>query len=348
MKNLRESPRLVYAGAWALAGAYNFLRDVPYVDWKFLLFFNAAHFGIWAVLGLLAMPVMRRYPLAWSWRPWLLHLLLGAVLVQLDITLGHLVVYRLWHLHAELDLLGIARLAFANCFHLGLLTYWAFLGTVQLVDTQRMARRREREAAEARHAALLAQLQTLRAQLQPHFLFNTLNGIASVMHDDVPTADRMLNRLSDLLRMTLADGGQPEVVLRQELAFVQAYIELEKLRFGRRLAVDCEVPEGLLHWPVPPFILQPLVENAIKHGVSTRAAGGTIAIRAVQGQACLVLEVENEAPPQAGGVDGFGIGLRNTRERLQVLYGSAQHFELQEAGSRTVARIRLPLMRKAA
>lgn len=348
MKNLRNSPRLVYASGWALAGAYNFLRDVPYMEWKFLLLFNVAHFGVWALLGLLAMPLMRRFPLSWSWRPWLLHLVVGALFVQADITLGHLIVFRLTGLHPEWGILKLAQVAFVSCFHLGLLTYWAFLGTVQLVDTQHMARQREREAAEARHAALLAQLQSLRAQLQPHFLFNTLNGIASVMHEDVAVADRMLNRLADLLRMTLADGERPEILLRQELAFVQAYLDIEKLRFGQRLAVDCQVPERLLHCPVPPFILQPLVENAIKHGVSARASGGTIAIRAVEGQACLTLEVENDAPQKPDSAAGFRIGLRNTRERLQVLYGTAQHFELLEAGGRTVARIQLPLLRMAA
>jgi len=348
MKNLRKSPRLVYAGSWALAGAYNFLRDVPYMEWKSLLFFNVAHFSLWALLGLLAMPLMRRYPLGWSAKPWLLHLVLGAVFVQVDITAGHLIVYRTLGWHPEWSSLQIARVAFLNCFHLGMLTYWGFLGTVQLVDTQNMARRREREAAEARHAALHAQLQSLRAQLQPHFLFNTLNGIAAVMHDDVAAADRMLNRLADLLRMTLAEGERAEVCLQQELAFVQAYLDIEKMRFGQRLAVDCQVPEQLLHCPVPPFILQPLVENAIKHGVGPRAGGGRISIRAGEQQGFLLLDVENDDPPQGDGDTGFQIGLRNTRERLQALYGSAQRFELLRGGQRTVARIQLPLQRMAA
>ncbi len=348
MKNLRKSPRLLYVGSWALAGTYNFLRDVPYVDWKVLLLFNVAHFGVWALLGLLAMPLMRRYPLGWSWRPWLLHLVTGAAFVQADITAGHLIVFRTLGLHPEWGILKIAKVAFVDCFHLGLLTYWAFLGTVQLVDTQRMARQREREAAEARHAALHAQLQSLRAQLQPHFLFNTLNGIAAVMHDDVAAADRMLNRLADLLRMTLADGERAEVRLQQELAFVQAYLDIEKMRFGQRLAVECQVPEQLLHCPVPPFILQPLVENAIKHGVGPRAGGGKIAIRVSEQQGFLMLDVENDDPPQRDGDTGFQIGLRNTRERLQALYGAAQCFELLRGGQRTVARIQLPLQRMAA
>jgi hypothetical protein len=348
MKILRESPRLAYAGAWILAGTYNFLRDVSYVDWKFLLLFNAVHFGFWALLGLLAMPLMRRYPLGRAYGPWLVHLVMGAAFVQADITLGHLVTYRLMGMHSELGIVAVAHQAFKNCFHLGMLTYWGFLGTVQLLDTQRKARQREREAADARHAALQAQLQSLRAQLQPHFLFNTLNGIAAVMHEDVAAADRMLNRLADLLRMTLVDGARAEVCLHQELAFVRAYLDIEKMRFGQRLAFDCQVPERLLQNPVPPFILQPLVENAIKYGISPHADGGIVAIRACERQGCLLLEVENGHAPPGADDAGFQIGLRNTRERLQALYGSSQHFELLNNAQRTVARIRLPLARQAA
>ena len=347
MISLEKNPRLVYCGAWALAGLYSFCRDALNADWPLLLLFNAAHFGVWAVLGLLAMPLMRRYPLRWSWRPWLLHLVLGALFVQVDITLGHLIVFRLSGRGQGLDLLGVARVAFETCFHLGLLTYWAFLGTVQLIDTNRMARQRAAEAAQARHAAVLAQLQTLRAQLQPHFLFNTLNGIASVMHEDVAQADRMLNRLADLLRMTLKEGEQPEIRLQQELAFVTAYLDIEKMRFGQRLAVDCRVPDALLQAPVPPFILQPLVENAIKHGIAARASGGSIAIRAEARHGQLLLEVENDEPAQPAVQRGFQIGLRNTRERLAALYGG-QRLQLLQAGGRTVARIELPLQQMAA
>jgi len=348
MLSLEKHPRLVYCGAWALAGLYNFCRDVLSFPWQELALFNVAHFAVWACLGLIALPLLRRYPLRRAWRPWLLHLALGALLVQVDITLGHLIFFKLTGHGAGLDLAAVARVAFANCFHLALMTYWIFVGIVQLIDAGREVRRRTLEAAQARHAAVLAQLQALRAQLQPHFLFNTLNGIAAVMHEDVDMADRMLNRLADLLRMSLNEGDAPVIRLQQELAFINAYLEIEKMRFGQRLDVHCHVPDSLLGCEVPPFILQPLVENAIKHGVASRASGGRIRIRAFEGAQGLQLEVEDDGAAQAEGEGGFRIGLRNTRERLQALYGSSQGLELLRGQAGMVARIHLPMQRRVA
>jgi LytS/YehU family sensor histidine kinase len=193
-----------------------------------------------------------------------------------------------------------------------------------------------------------AQLQSLKLQLQPHFLFNTMHAIGSLMHYDVPTADRMLSRLSEMLRTSLRESDKPVVTLEQEKTFIEAYIEIEKIRFEHRLEVQWLIPDALLASAIPPFILQPLVENAIKYGVAPRAAGGTILIRAYAEQASLLLEVEDDAPAQASAQKGFGIGLNNTRQRLQALYGAGQNFELVRHAAGTIARIRIPLPMLAA
>jgi sensor histidine kinase YesM len=344
MLNFRTHPLLGYCCAWTLAGTYNFLRDATFGNWRWLLVFNLTHFLIWALLGRLVLPLLRRYPLRMAWRSVLVHAVAAPVFAQLDITLGHLLFFQLTGRGAGMSLLQVAQEAYVNCFHLALLTYGGLVCVVQLIDVQR-------QAADARHAALAAQLHNLRAQLQPHFLFNTLNGVACVMHYDLPLAERMLNRLAELLRMSLRDGEQAAVRLQQELAFVTAYLDIEQMRFEQRLTVAWSVPEALLDHPIPPFILQPLVENAIKYGVAPRAAGGSIAIRAYVEMGSLLLEVENDAPLQATAGSGFQIGLRNTRARLESLYGSAQRLDLLALEGRTVARVRIPVgepMRAAA
>ncbi|MGB8635113.1 MAG: histidine kinase [Rhodanobacteraceae bacterium] len=186
-------------------------------------------------------------------------------------------------------------------------------------------------------------MQNLRAQLQPHFLFNTLNTVASLMHYDPDAADRMLNRLSELLRLSLKESDKPMVSLKQEIAFVAAYLEIEQIRFENRLIVTWAIPEDLRARSIPSFILQPLVENAIKHGVAPRASGGRIVIRAYTDNDALMLEVEDDATEALLCQKGFGIGLSNTRTRLETLFGMRQKLELIRTAQGTIARIRLPL-----
>lgn len=334
-------PARAYWLGWTLAGLYNFGRGIfgPIVEG---LIFNAAHFGIWALIGVFAMPLIRRYRLRLHARSWLFHIAFGAALTQLDITLGHWIFAALTGAYRDLSALKIAHIAFVNCFHLGLLTYFAFVGVIQGLDALKLARRREVQVAEHRSACVRAQLQSLRLQLQPHFLFNTLHAIGSLMHYDVATADRMLNRLSEMLRTSLRESDNPLVTLKQEMTFIEAYVEIEKIRFEQRLGVEWAIPEHLHGSAIPPFILQPLVENAIKYGVAPRADGGKIVIRAYSEGAALMLEVEDDAPAQAVQQPGFGIGLSNTRSRLEALYGAGHNFELVRAGSGTIARIRIP------
>ena len=339
--NLQPWPGKAYWIAWALAGAYNFLRGVFSTPLYQNFVFNAAHFGVWALLGLLALPVIRRFPLRLHWRSWCFHIGFGALLTQVDITLGHFLAAALTDAYQGMSAIELFVYAFKNCFHLGLLTYFGFVGVVQGLDFLHLARQREVQVAVHQTASARAQLQSLKLQLQPHFLFNTLHAIGSLMHYDVATADRMLNRLSDMLRASLRESDNPVVTLSQEMAFIEAYLEIEKIRFEERLGVEWAIPADLRSRSVPPFILQPLVENAIKYGVAPRAAGGKIVIRAYADGDAMFLEVEDDAPPGTTQQKGFGIGLANTRSRLDALYGAGPNLELLRADAGTTARIRI-------
>jgi LytS/YehU family sensor histidine kinase len=177
-----------------------------------------------------------------------------------------------------------------------------------------------------------AKLLALKNQLQPHFLFNTLHSISSLMLRDVRAADTMIARLSDLLRMSLEDTGEHVTSLKREMEFTEAYLEIEKIRFGDRLSVTFDVPPRILDALVPQCLLQPLVENSIKHGISKRSAGGEITVRAWTVGNRLLLSVNDNGPEHAAANGDrpvhFGLGLKATRERLRTLYGENQDLTL--------------------
>ena len=171
-------------------------------------------------------------------------------------------------------------------------------------------------------------------QLHPHFLFNTLHAISALIHKDVELADRMLARLGDLLRTTLENANLQEVSLQQELDFIEPYLEIEKARLGPRLTVHMNIDPAAAAASVPNLILQPLVENAIRHGIAPRAEAGHIAIDAHRENGCLRLAVHDDGPGlKQPGLVPHGIGLSNTRARLEKLYGANHRFELS-AGAR--------------
>lgn len=229
---------------------------------------------------------------------------------------------------------------YANEAHLDVLTYAILLGTVQAYEYYRKLHEREREAHEYALAASRLQTQlaearlaSLRMQLQPHFLYNTLHAISALIYISPETADRMLERLSDLLRLVLEHDDEPEVALRAELDVLDRYLSIQQMRFGDRLHVEHNVEPESLDIRVPALILQPLVENAIRHGIERRASGGRIAIRAHRQGDALRLEVEDDGPGLNAGVEhgGTGVGLANVRARLEQLHGSAGALRLESA-----------------
>ncbi len=198
----------------------------------------------------------------------------------------------------------------------------------------RRSRERERRALELEASLAQAKLQSLRMQLNPHFLFNTLNAISTLVHRDPVGADETIVNLSELLRMSMEDSDQQEIPLRRELEFLDRYLEIQQVRFGERLRVEKEVDPGVLVAQVPVMILQPLVENAIKHGIEPQTGLGLLKIAARHTGDLLQVTIGDNGPglPGAGGT-AFreGIGLANTRARLRELYGPRHQFTLSNA-----------------
>ena len=211
-----------------------------------------------------------------------------------------------------------------------MVTYWAIVGLSHALLYYRESRGRAVRAAQLEVKLAEAQLTTLQQQLHPHFLFNTLHAISALMHRDVEAADRMLMRLSDLLRITLENLGQSEVLLQTELDFLSKYLLIEQTRFMDRLTVRFDVQPEALETRVPSLLLQPLVENAIKHGVAKKAGAGHIDISARRDGDKLLIEVKDDGvglSEDALTALQKGIGVSTTRARLQHLFGADFRFE---------------------
>jgi two-component sensor histidine kinase len=222
--------------------------------------------------------------------------------------------------------------------------YFTTLGCVHAFTY--LAEVRERDAQAARLAAQVAEarLTALRTQINPHFLFNSLNALLVLIRDsDVKNAERMLELLSDLLRQVLTSDDRQEVALREELRFLDDYLAIAQIRFSDRLRIVRSIESGVEGAMVPQFVLQPLVENALRHGIGESVAGGTIEIGARREDNDLVLSVGDDGPGLAREPNGIGVGLRNIRERIDTLYGAQAKLELRpRAGGGTVAVVRLP------
>jgi two-component system, LytTR family, sensor kinase len=225
----------------------------------------------------------------------------------------------------------------------------AFLAIVTLGWSARyfaLYRTRHLDASELEARLAKTHLQVLKMQLQPHFLFNTLNTIAELVHTDPETADQMITRLGKLLRLSLDHASHQVVPLRQEADFLRVYLEIEQVRFQDRLVVVWDLSADTLDAAVPTLLWQPVLENAIRHGVTPLAGRGRIVIDSRREGEDLVLEIRDNGqglPP--GGVPREGVGLRNVRERVAQLYGRRARFSLTPAlGGGTVATLRLPFI----
>ena len=227
-----------------------------------------------------------------------------------------------------------------------LLAYAAILGMVIGAESSRRYRKEQLAAAALGEELALARLQALRTQLNPHFLFNAMNSIAMLVRkQENQRAVTMIAGLSDLLRYVLEEHPEQEVRLREELAFLQRYLAVEEARFPDRLQVVIRADPGLLDAYVPNLVLQPLVENAIKHGISRCASAGRLAITAERMNGALTLSVSDDGPgpEDSMGNGASGLGLRNVRARLEHLYGANQGLVLANGpGGGAVATVTLP------
>jgi hypothetical protein len=228
--------------------------------------------------------------------------------------------------------------------------YVAILGIGYALDSRERLARQETETARLSAALSTAQLNALRRQIEPHFLFNTLNAVAALVREArIESAVKMIAGLSDFLRRAIEDSERQEVPLSEEIDHLQKYLEIQKIRFADRLTVDLEVPADLLESPVPSLVLQPMVENAIKHGISKRAQGGEIRIRAFRSNRTLTLKVYNDGPSLTdnGERAHSGVGMSNVRTRLESLYGDSFEFSLKNQGPYGVeAVLSLPFKEK--
>lgn len=351
---LRRWPRFaLLMGLWTILGLIdagqvyvrlNYYRGGS-VRWEEALARGLSDWYCWAIL---APPIFRlgqRYPFTtakWG-RRLALHLAFATVVivvkVTLDIVTQWLIFRREWlvyPLSIEHRLADDATV-FWQLFQLYAVIYFyvygifyaLIVGFAHAVDYYQLYRERERAAARLEAQLAQSQLQVLRMQLQPHFLFNALNTITALVHKDVRLAERMIARLGELLRATLDQPARQETTLRQELAFLTPYLEIERARIGPRLTVTTAIDDDILDAKLPYLLLQPLVENSMRHGLAPRPGPGRLDIRARRDGDRLVLTVADDGLGLPDGGPREGIGLSNTRGRLQGLYGQNQSLTLR-------------------
>ncbi|HTI39572.1 MAG TPA: sensor histidine kinase [Vicinamibacterales bacterium] len=240
---------------------------------------------------------------------------------------------------------------FLSDFDWCLMVYASIVGVSHAVAYYHESQQRKVNQATLETRLVEAQLKTLQAELHPHFLFNTLHAISTLVHRDPEAADRMISRLSDLLRITFDRSGEPRISLKEEIEFLQKYLEIEQTRFQDRLTVRVEIDPDALDGEVPRMILQPLVENAIKHGVGNRSEGGQVQITAGREGDFLWMQVRDNGGGLQGGTLralNKGVGLSNTRARLDCLYRGRHQLVFTDQRGGLAVRVEIPYTRAAA
>ena len=318
-------------------------ESMQHYSWSDLLVGLLSYWYVWALMFPFIVWLSRHYPLeagptARSLRVHIPALIFAPVL--------HIALYALF-LHAvdgdEKPYFSTSVWLMKSGLFVRYLTYALLLATSYTVDYYRHYRERELRTSRLEAKLAEAQLQALRSQLNPHFLFNTLNAISSLMHKNVEAADEAISRLADILRATLEANGTQEVTLRQELGLLTQYIEIEKLRLGERLIVTMAVEEEAYDAMVPNLLLQPIVENAVRYGVSSQSRTGTVMIGARRVEGSLELQVSNDGPGLPGHFEE-GIGIRNTKARLRQMYGMKQSFLMTDrSGGGVCVTLLIPL-----
>lgn len=314
-------------------------------DWAGVLVHYLVLWTLWAAVAPLVFLAARNIRAEVSPLRLLLHVPAGALICSLHIFLFVIV---MWRVRGEgwLPPVGELRTAVVSSLGLAFTIYLALVGGYHAVRYYRAFR--EREVASLRLETQLAQarLETLRGQLQPHFLFNTLHAISALMEEDVPAARRMMARLSTLLRFSLDQDPGREIPLEKELELLRIYLEIQQTRFGDRLGVQWEVEPDVSACPVPYLILQPLVENAIQHGLEPRPGPGRLEIAAAVRDGRLRLSVRDDGVGLENRGPREGIGLANTRDRLQNLYGTEASLRLRDReGGGTEVAVEIPVRR---
>ena len=362
MTDSRIRGALRVIGGWTVVCtifvSQNVARDLTRgqaVNWWAGAVLEALYWVPWVLLTPPLLMVARRWPLGRgvSRRGITAHVfaMIGIALVQVVTSdallfVAAVVAKRPPGMRTDLMLLGFER-SFAGLFITACWKYWVFMGVHYAFEYHRRFRERELAAARLEGELATAQLQALRMQLHPHFLFNTLHSVSMLNFVDVDAANRILVQLSDLLRLTLEKSGLQEVPLAQEIDFIDRYLAIERVRFDDRLVIRLEIADAALDAAVPNLILQPLVENAIRHGIAPFSRQACLTIRARTEGTRLVLEVEDDGPglPVAWTLArDAGIGLAHVRDRLAHAYGAEHSFDLVRPshGKGLLARVTIP------
>jgi len=329
---------LPIVGLWTLIGTsfslsmyFTDLAEGQPITWRRALTWNLLNYYLWMVISPLIIELARKYP--FKRNHWLRSISVHVPASAVFSTIHALIYFPLYLLldpqkdgfYGTLSIMLHGTFIFR--FHFGIITYWAILAVISAKHERTNSAKLQAQLAEA-------QLQALRMQLHPHFLFNTLHSISALILDDPVLAKRMISLLGDFLRMTLESSGDQYVAFSVELEFLKRYLAIEQVRFQDRLSIDMKIDPATLKARVPNLILQPLVENAIRHGIAPRLAPGRIDIRARQLNGSLQLQIQDDGlglQEGTNGSDSKGLGLSNTRARLQQLYGSDYRFELSSA-----------------
>lgn len=324
------------------------LMDRP-VGWGLAFRRAFEEWYVWMVLALGVMAFARRYPFDRAGVGRWLAVHFGAALLT---SVAYVTIYAAIldgqrSIDGTVFVFGVVfKKVILHFFLLNLLVYWIVVLLCQGWQFYVRYHEREREASDLEKALVNARLEALRMQLNPHFLFNALNAVSALIHERPQVADRLVVRLSELLRSNLQGGRSHEVPLREELELLRGYLEIEEARFEERLKVEFEIQEEAKAVLVPSFVLQPLAENAIRHGIEQLESDGRLLVSARRDAQCLELRIRDNGPGlvTSGSKHGVasGIGLQNTRSRLRHLYGGNQSLELlevPEGGSEVVLRI---------
>ena len=331
-------PWIAISAGWLLWGLFNVTRlklVIQDAEWELALRYGMPDAVIWALLTPIPVLLARRFPIPGDKTSHnvVLHLVIAAVVAVLHTTFDTAQNALWWRSDGESPALGPLFLAIvSHTFHLNILLYLAIVGITLYLKHLKSLRERERQTSELRARLSEVRLEALRTQLRPHFLFNALHTVSGLMETDPAAGRRVVRQLGELLRAGLSSSTEQEIPLRKELELAQAYLGIEQVRFQDRLQATIEADQEALDCAVPAFILQPLVENAVRHGVAPKTEGGTVSIVAGCGDGRLTLEVRDDGVGLEGPASELqeGIGLSNTRARLRELYPDRHRFELEE------------------
>ena len=348
--SLRRRVLAIFIG-WSLIAIYRTAASymiLTYYEkpmpWGPAVLRGLAYAVIWTAMTTLLFLIAERLSLERAVWPRLLLLALPLLIATALVTIGIEAAMSAYATHNPRPIGNVIESWIVEMFHGTLLDAFVVLGLAIALRIRDEASRRKLQAAELETELANAQMQVLRSQIQPHFLFNTLQAISSLIGKSPADAKLMLVRLSDLLRMAMATANEPFVPLRSELEFTERYLAIQQVRFSDRLTVEWDVDDDALDLPVPVFLLQPLVENSLKHGLADSEEGGRIVVSARLERESLRLTVADDgSPAERGETHGGGIGLANIRSRLAGVYGDAAGLclEPQRSGG-TIVTIVLP------